>query len=170
MKALAEPANGILARGLVAEVASDCADLRIREGRDQRPQRVGSEERIRIREDDDLARRALERGIERLILAVTREVQDLDARIGEGAGAIDRGIARSVRGDDDLDPVGRIVELAEVLELLANHGLLVMGREDDRQTGSRLGLLDALGGSGKKSCPQREQERKAQPRVEEKDE
>ena len=72
-------------------------------------------------------------------LAAARAVEQADPRLalGDGLDELVRAVARGVRGDDDLDPVSRVVEREEVVEPALDHRLLVVGGDDDAD--GRLG-------------------------------
>ena len=62
----------------------------------------------------------------------------LEHEVGAGiAGALRGGIGRPVAGDDDLEPVRRVVQRPQVGDPLGDDRLLGIGGDDDRDTGER---------------------------------
>ena len=78
--------------------------------------RVRGEGRVGIGEHDDVAGREGDRRVEGVGLSDPLQVEDRDPLAGDGAGTLDRRVVGAVRGDDDLEPVGRVVEGGEVLQ------------------------------------------------------
>ena len=112
-------------------VAGDAADGRIGERADQCPERVGCERRVRVGEHDYFAVGEGHRRVERIGLANPLEVEDRQPADRRLPGDRDRVVLGPVRGDDDLEPVGRVVDCRQVREPLADRGGLVPGSDDD---------------------------------------
>ena len=72
------------------------------------------------------------RAVLRRDLAAPRAVEQAHPRLARGdrLDELVRAVGRGVGGDDDLQPVGGIVEREQVLEPALDHGLLVVGRDD----------------------------------------
>ena len=66
-------------------------------------------------------------------LALARALQERDAGVLGRELADDRirEVGRAVRGDDDLELLRGVVERERVLDAPADHGLLVVGRDDE---------------------------------------
>jgi hypothetical protein len=136
---LVAPVEALLVRGtrtVEANLPAHVAHAGVAERLDQAPQRVGAPVAVRVREREHLAARALHRGIERRHLAAAGELQDL---VGAG---LPRRLGRSVRGavrrDDHLQPVARVVERQRIVDLAANHVLLVVRGDDQRHRRQRV--------------------------------
>ena len=117
--------------GLEPELTADVGDVRVGEVRDEVPQRVGrpaSRSRPRTRR-----RRSIVSPHGPVLggdLAAARAVEQLDPRLA-GRDRLDelvRAVGRGVRGDDDLELLGGIVEREQVLEPPLDHRLLVVRR------------------------------------------
>ena len=141
----AEPRLGLALRQLVAPVdalavgavgrlehepPAHVRDLRVGEVGDELPQRVGSPRRVRVGEGDDLARRLAHGAVLSRDLAAAR-VDDQAHAVAEALDELVRAVGGGVRGDDELELVGRIVEREQVLEPALDHRLLVVRGDDD---------------------------------------
>ena len=84
-------------------------------------------------------RGALDRGVLGRHLAAARQVED---EVGAGvAGELDGPVGGAVGGDDQLEPLARVVERERVGDLGRDHVLLVEGGDDQRDA-RRLGAAD----------------------------
>ena len=109
---------------------ADVADARVGERLDEPRERVALPDRVGVGERDDVAARALDRGVLRADLAAVRELEhDVGARV---ARAPRRRVGRAVAGDDDLEPLTRVVERQRVGDLGGDHVLLGVGGDDER--------------------------------------
>ena len=126
-------------------------------------ERIGRPGRVRVREGDDLAGRLAYGAILCRDLAAAWAVEEPDARLacGDCLDELVRPVGRGVRGDDDLEAVGRVVEREEVLEATLDHRLLVVGGDDDADrrlparvcaTGRRRTRARAPAASGYPTC------------------
>ena len=132
---------------LELEPAADVADVGIGEAADELPERIGSPGRVRVRERHHLARQVGDDCVLRGRLALARPARDADPRIARGQG-FDRRVGAvrgSVRGDDDLESVGRVVELEQVLDAPTDHVLLVVRRHHDGDGGRHVVLANRAG-------------------------
>ena len=124
---------------LEPELAADVPDLRIGEVAGEQPQRVRLPFAVRVRERHDLARRPAHGSVLGRDLALARALQQLHARV-LGCDLADdpvREVGRTVRRDDDLEPVLRVVESERVLDPPPDDRLLVV-RGDHEGDGRRL--------------------------------
>ena len=124
--------------GLEVEPSADVRDVRVGEGADELPERVGRPGAVRVGEGDDVALRLADGAVLRGHLAAARIADHAGAG---GLGELLRPVGGRVGGDDDLDPVGRVVELAEIRHAPLDHRLLVVGGDDhgDRRQGVLVG-------------------------------
>src|SRR4051794_2406128 len=111
-------------------IAGDSADAWVRERCHQSPECGRLPHRVRIGERDDLARRRVDRGLERGGLADAGQVEDVDAWFVDRSREVDGPIGRAVRGDDDLETVDRIVQRQKIPQPILDRPRLVMSRED----------------------------------------
>ena len=110
--------------GLEVRPARDVADIRVGEVPDELAERVGRPCRVRVGESHDVGRGLAHRSVLRGHLAAARIADHPGAaRLRELVGAV----ARSVRGDHDLELLRRVVEGAKVRNAPLDHGLLVVG-------------------------------------------
>ena len=108
-----------------ADLAADVADLGVGEGLDQVAQGVRRPEAVGVGEGDQLAGGALGRGVLGEQLAAPGKVEDeVGAR---RPGALDGRVRGAVGGDDQLQPLPRVVERQRVGDLGRDHVLLVVG-------------------------------------------
>ena len=125
--------------------AADVRDLGVGERANQLGERVRRPRRIGVGERQDLAVRLANRPVLRGDLAGARAANQPYAGLA-GHDRLDQlvgAIVRRVRGDDDLEPVGRVVEGEQVFEPPLDHRLLVVGGDDHRH--ARRGRLPANG-------------------------
>ena len=137
LRQLVAPVDALLVRAvgsLEHEPPADVGDVRVGEVGDELPQRVGRPGRVRVGEGEDLAARLAHGPVLGGDLAAAR-VHDQPHAISEALDELVRAVGRGVGGDDDLEPVGRIVEREQVLEPPLDHGLLVVGGDDHRHVG-----------------------------------
>ena len=107
------------------------------EGADERASGAGLPQRVRVGERDDLAARVAHGGVLRADLAAAGQLQhDVGAGLSRPFG---RGVRAAIAGDDQLQQLARIVERERVLDLCADHRLLVVSGDDQRQGGERPG-------------------------------
>ena len=123
----------------VALVACDSADVRIGEGPHECEEGVGGEDAVRIREDEHLAACLGHRGVERGGLADTSQRQEANLTPGEGPDDLIRAVVASVRNDDDLEEICRVVQRGDVLEFDADVRRLVVGGDDQSERGRDVG-------------------------------
>ena len=128
--------------GLEVEPPADVRDVRVGEGADELPQRVGRPRAVRVGEGDDVALRLAHGAVLCGHLAAARIADH--ARAG-GLGELLRPVGGGVGGDDDLEAVGRVVELAEIRHAALDHRLLVVGGDDhgDRRQRVLVGAAPA---------------------------
>ena len=120
-----------------ADLAADVADARVGEGLDQAAQGVGRPGAVGVGEGEQVAGRDLGSGVEGGDLAPGRQ---LEHEVGAGgAGALGGGIGGAVGGDDDPQPLARVVEGERVGDLGGDHLLLVVGGDDQGDGGRRVG-------------------------------
>ena len=99
------------------ELAAHGADARVSKGRDQRPDGARVELLAHIRQDHDLTRRLRHEVVQDRGLPSARlEGDDPDARVLVGQGDAGGAVRGSVGAEQDLEPVGGIVEGPEVLD------------------------------------------------------
>ena len=124
-------------RSLEHEPAAAVGDLGIGERADELAQRVGRPRRIRVRERDDVGIRPRDGEVLCRNLPAARALEQRDARLARGDLPDDlvRAVRGRVGGDDDLEELGRVVELEEVLDATRDHVLLVVRGDDDRDRG-----------------------------------
>ena len=119
-------------RALEAELAADVPDLGVGEVARELAERVRLPLGVRVRERDHVARRLAHGAMLGGDLPAALALEQPDARLAGGDLADDvvRPIGRAVGGDDDLEELGRVVELEEVLDAAADDGVLVVRRDD----------------------------------------
>ena len=132
---------------LEPQLPADVADLGVGQVPGECAQGIGPPLAVRVGEREDLARGLADRAMLRSDLPLARALQELDAgilrcdladeRIGE--------VGRAVRRDDDLELLLRVVERERVLDAPADHRLLVVGRDDERDRRRSVGLADRPG-------------------------
>ena len=116
-----------------ADLAADIADGRVAEGLDQVPQRAPLPGAVRVGEGEEIAGRALGGGVLGDHLAAPRKVEH---EVGPGRlGPVDGRVGRAVGGDDQLEPLARIVERQRVGDLRRDHLRLVVGGDDQGDLG-----------------------------------
>ena len=113
-----------------------------RRGRPARATRRALPECVRVREGDELGARLAHGAILGGDLA-TAAVAD-DARAG-GRCELIGGVVGGVRGDDELEPVGRVVERAQIRDSPLDHRLLVVGGDDHADARGVGGTGDGAG-------------------------
>ena len=138
------PLEVAAARVEEANLAADVADRRVGEGLDQMAEGVGRPVAVGVGEGEDLAAGALGGGVLGGDLAAARQVED---EVGAGRpGALDGGVGGAVGGDDQLEPLARVVEREGVGDLGGDHLLLVVGGDDQ---GDPRQLLPGAGAQGR---------------------
>jgi hypothetical protein len=125
---------------LEAELARDVADLRVGQIADELAQRVGLPLRVRVGEREHVALGLAHRPVLGGDLSLSRAAQEPDAWLAlrDLLDDLVRPVGGAVGGDDDLELVHGVVEREQVLEPAADHGLLVMCRDDERDGGSHV--------------------------------
>ena len=136
--ALTVRAGGVLE----PQLAADVGDLRVGEVRDELPERVGRPGRVAVGEGDDVGGRLPHGPVLRRDLAAARALEQLHARLPrrDRRDELVRAVARRVGGDHDLELLGRVVELEQVLEPALDHRLLVVGGDDHGHRRLRRGV------------------------------
>ena len=121
--------------GAQNQLAAHAADRRVRERGGERQQRVAREALARVREDQDVAGRPHDPGVQGDGLAGRRQLHELHS-IAEGGECLRRCVGGAVGHDDDLATFGRIVERQQVVDARREPLRLVPRGNDDRQYGS----------------------------------
>jgi hypothetical protein len=118
---------------LEAKPTTDVPHLGIRERAHERPQRIRPPLSVRVRERDRVARRLADRTVLRGDLPLARAAEEAHARLPRGDLLDDRvrAVGRAVGGDDDLQELGRVVELEKVLDTAPDDVLLIVCGHDD---------------------------------------
>ena len=128
---LVAPVQPLLVRPAVVDephLAAGVADLRVGERGDEHAQRVGLPRAVGVREGDDLRARAGDRLVLGADLAAALELEHV---VGAGAAGLEHGpVGRAVAGDDDPQPLARVVERQRVRDLARDDGALVVGGDD----------------------------------------
>ena len=124
---------------IVALVARDATHSSIGEGPDDRPDRPCLEHAVGVGEDHDLAGRLRQGSVERGGLPDPGQRKEPDPAVGERRDDGVRPVGRTVRGDEHLDPVHRIVQGQHVVQLRADAQLLVVRRDDETHVGGDVG-------------------------------
>ena len=122
----------------IALVAGDASHLGVRERAHEEPKRLGNEQAVGVREHQDLARGPRDGGIQGAGLAAPGEGQHGDPVPGVPGGDLARPVARAVRGQQDLEPVPRIIQRQDVLESLTDAVSLVVSGDDQAHPRSAL--------------------------------
>ena len=139
-------------RVLEPEPAADVGDLGVGEIGHEVPERIRCPRGVRVREGDHVAGRLADRAVLSGDLPAARAVEQADARLagGDGLDELVRPVGRRVGGDDDLQAIRRVVERQQVVEPPLDHGLLVVGGDDDadRRLGARIGRDGRVAGHG----------------------
>jgi hypothetical protein len=119
--------------GLEAQLPADVAHFGVGEIGNKQAQCVARPAGVRIRECDDVTCRLAYGPILRRHLATALAVDQAHAwlAIRNPLHDLIRPIGRGVRGDDDLDPLRRVVKLEQVDEATFDHRLLVVCGDDD---------------------------------------
>ena len=122
------------------EAPAHVGDVGIGERAHELRERVGCPGRVGVGEGDDLPGRLAHRPVLRRDLPAARAADQAHTRLAcrEGGDELVGAVARRVRGDNDLEPVGGIVEREQVLQAPLDHGLLVVGGDDHRHRRGRL--------------------------------
>ena len=116
------------------EPAADVGDRRIGERPHELRERVGRPGRVRVGEREHVAGGLAHRAILRRDLAAARAADQPHARLPrrDRLDELVSTVGGGIRGDHDLEPVGRVVEREQVLEAALDHGLLVVRGDDHR--------------------------------------
>ena len=141
---LVAPVEALLVRAVVAleaDLAADVGDVRVGEVAHELAQRVRRPGRVRVAEGEDLALGLADGAVHRRQLPAPLGLEQAHAVVA--AHDLVRAVGRAVGGDDELELVGRVVELEQVLDAAADHVLLVVRGDDQRDR--RLDLLLAHG-------------------------
>jgi hypothetical protein len=97
------------------------------------PERVGLEERRGVGHHEQLVAGVPDALVHRGPLSGARGADDdLDRRVVHASEDLVRPVGGAVRDDHDLEAIARVVELAEIRELVREVTLLVVGRDDER--------------------------------------
>ena len=130
---------------LKAHLAAHVRDVRIGEVAHELAQRIGRPDGVRVTEREDLAVGFARGAVERRQLPGALAAEQTDVPVLRRLAFDDRVclVLGAVRRDDDLELLGGIVELEQVLEPPADHVLLVV-RGDDQAHGRRDLLLAHL--------------------------
>ena len=151
------PSRDLRCFAVEQQLARHGADFGIGERRDERAHRVRREHLARVGEDQDVVDRARDAGIEGRRLAARRRRDDVDG-VAEAREDAERIVGRSVGDDDDLPPIGRIVEREEILDARRQPMRFIAGRDDNRH--SAIGIRSpqsAIRNSPRPElCPRRE--------------
>ena len=113
------------------QLARHAAHLRIGERRYERAQRVVRKRLPRVGEDQDLVPCGGNSGVERSGLAAGRQEHGVDA-VAIAADDVRRFVGGSVRDDDNLAQLRRIVHGQQIVETGAERSCLVSHRQHDR--------------------------------------
>src|SRR5260370_28128467 len=112
------------------ELAADRADLRVRKVADQLLHCAGIDQRVRVRQYDDLARSRGDAPVEHRGLAAATRVRQPDAAIAKGSDDLIRPVGRTVRADDHLESRRGIIDGNAVLQLLGDAARLAICGDD----------------------------------------
>jgi hypothetical protein len=116
------------------QFAGHGADGGIRERCRELAERVRREYLTRVREHDDVVSGARHRRVQGQSLTTRRHGDDVD-RVAERGELLQRVVGGSVGRDDDLSPVGRVIEIKEVVEARLEPRAFIPGGDDDRDGG-----------------------------------
>ena len=134
-------------RRFVEVTAADVGDIGVGEVAGELSQRVGLPLGIGIRKGQDLPFRLAYGKVLRRDLAAARAPEQPHTRLvrGDRFDELVRAVGRFVGCDDDVEPVGRIVERKQVLEPALDHALLVVRGNDDAHGGGEVALAHGPG-------------------------
>ena len=142
---LVAPVEALLVRavgGLQPQLPADVADVGVGEVRDETAERVRRPRRVGVGERDDRSVRVPDAGVLRDDLAAARARQQTHPRLAGRRCLHDlvRAIVRRIRRNEDPQLLRRVVETEQVVEPPLDHGLLVVGRDDDVDVG-QIGIV-----------------------------
>ena len=132
----------VVVGGQIDELAADTPDLTVGEVAHEHGQGVLLELAVGVREQDDVPPGLGQDLVQGAVLAPAGQVEDAQPRVGELPGDGRRPVRRSVRGDDDLEAIPRVVEAQAVQDLLADHVFFVV-RGDDQRHARKAAALEA---------------------------
>jgi len=115
----------------------------IGEGADELAQRIRRPRRVGVGEGDDLARSLADGAVLCCDLAAALAGEEAHATLAEGAHEVVRAIGRGVGGDDDFQPLARVVERQQVLEPPLDDRLLIVSGDDHADRRLDLGPAHA---------------------------